>query len=203
MKNIVKAKHSGDLPQLFESSLGRIWQHIEGAENKSFAILTSWRQNYSRKKNLQDFAKLKQAVRTLGYGFIQVKGHWKECQDPDIAYADCPADELIDAIEPSLFVTGISQKDVIALGRAHDQDAVVYAGPETKGRVVLLFDDGNTQDIGAFKPQTMGQAFSELRKSKLGAARSFKFEGLEYKATGYLENLIEQEVKKALNNDDA
>lgn len=202
MKNIATAKHQGNQAALFEASLSRIWQHVQDSENKSFAIITSWRQGYSRKRNLADFGALKKSVRSLGLGFVQVQGHWKECQDPDVAYADCPKEELVDAVEPSLFVTGISQKDVSVLGKLHKQDAVVYAGPETKGRVVLLFADGATQDIGDFKPQTMGQAFSELRKSKEGASRSFKFEGLEYKAMGYLENLIEQEVKKALDNDD-
>lgn len=201
MKNIVKAKHEGNLEALFESSLGRIWQHVQGAENKSFAIFTSWRQNYSRKQNIANFAKFKQAVRGLGHGFIQVQGHWKECQDPDIAYVDCPEDELVDAVEPSLFIVGISQKDAQRLGADSEQDAIVYAGPETNGRVVLLFDDGASQDIGDFKANTIGQAFSELRKSKEGSVtQSFKFEGLEYKATGYLENLIEQEVNKVLND---
>lgn len=187
-----------DKKELYEASLGRIWQHVENAENKSFAIITSWRQEHSRKKNVADFNSLKQLVRGLGHGFLTVLGHWKECQDPNVAYKDCPEEELVDATEPSLFVIGVAMDDVLNLAKKNQQDAIVYAGPETNGKVKLLFNDGSDMEIGDFKPQTMGQAYTELVRSKKKAARHFTFEGFEYKAQGYISSLIEQEVNKAL-----
>ena len=195
-KEIAKAKQSNNKMKLFETSLSRIWQHVQGADQKSFSIITSWRQAYSRKRNIEDFAALKKNIRSLGHGFIVVLGHWQECQDPNVAYSNCPKDKLVDATEPSLFIPGIKMKDAETLAKSNQQDAIVYGGPETKGRVVLLFNDGSTQDIGDFKPQSIGQAFTELKKSKETASRYFKFEGVEYKPQGYIQSLIEQEVRK-------
>ena len=199
-KAIATARYSGDRQKLYEVSLSRIWQHVQNAEKKSFALVTSWRQAYSKKKNLADFSKLKSFVRGLGLGFVDVQGHWKECQNPDIAYNECPLDELVDAVEPSLFVTGLEKSQAIGIARNYEQDAIVFAGPETQGRVVLLFDDGGEEDIGEFKPQTMGQAFTQLRSSKMSAARHFQFEGVELRPQGYLESLIDQEVRKLLKD---
>lgn len=199
-KNIAKAKQANNKTKLFEASLSRIWQHVQDADNKSFAIITSWRQAYPKKRNIEEFGALKKGIRNLGLGFIVVQGHWQECQDPNMAYVDCPKDQLVDAAEPSLFIPGISQKNAKRLADSYKQDAIVYAGPETKGRVSILFNDGSTQDIGEFKPQTMGQAFTELRKSKEGrSARYFKFEGVEYRAQNYIESLIEEEIKNIFN----
>jgi hypothetical protein len=195
-KEIASARYSGDRATLFESSLGRVWQHVQDAPNRSFAIITSWRQENSRKQNKEDLAALKKGIRGLGLGFVSVQGHWQECQDPNVAYQDCPKEELVDAVEPSLFVVGIDKDAAVNLANTYEQDAIVFAGPETKGRVSLLFNNGSTQDIGEFKPQTMGQAFTELRKSKQGSARHFKFEGIEYAPQGYVESLIEEEVRK-------
>jgi len=198
-KKIATAKCSGDRTKLFESSLGRIWQHVQNAESKSFAIITSWRQENSRKQNIKDFVALKGELRQMGHGFVTVQGHWQECQDPDVAYQDCPKEDLVDAVEPSLFVVGISYDDALTAAKDYIQDAIVFAGPETKGRVVLLFKDGTSQDVGAFKPNTIGQAFTELRKSKQGTrGQHFKFEGVEYKAKGFIESMIEEEVRKAI-----
>lgn len=198
-REIAKAKYSDNRKALYESSLSRIWQHVKDADNQSLAIITSWRQNYSKKKNIQGFNDLKKSIRNLGLGFVVVKGHWKECQDPNVSYSDCPEDQLVDAVEPSLFIPGITKEQAVKLGIVeHKQDAIVFAGPESNGRVILIFNDGNTMDIGDFKPQSMGQAFTELRKSKQSTGRYFKFEGVEYQAQNYIENLIEQEVRKVM-----
>jgi hypothetical protein len=193
MKNILEA---GSKQELYEVSLGRIWQHVEGADTKSFAIITSWRQEFSKKKNVKDFNALKSSIRSLGHGFVTVLGHWKECQDPTVAYKDCPEEQLVDATEPSLFVMGLSKEQAQTLASQAQQDAIVYAGPETNGKVNLLFNDGSDQEIGDFKPQTMGQAYSELVRSKKKAVRSFAFEGFEYKVQGFIESLVEQELNK-------
>lgn len=182
--------------KLFESSLGRLWYHIKDAEHKSFSIMTSWRASNSRKENKANFALLKTKIRALGHGFVEVKGHWRECQDLDASYETCPEDQLVDVLEPSIFVIGISKQEADSLGKEYKQDAIVFAGPETKGRIMLFLKDGTEIDIGAFKPQTLGQAFTELRKSQQGAKRYFKFEGFEYKAQSFIETLVEVELQK-------
>jgi len=199
-KNIATAKATNDNKKLYEASLGRIWQHVVEADEKSIAILTSWRAANNKKQNQKQFQDLKAAVRGLGLGFVQIRGHWRECQNDSVPYENCPEEELVDAIEPSLFIIGIKQEQAEMLSNQYKQDAYIFAGPESKGKVVLLFKGGESMEIGSFKPQTLGQAYSELIKSKLASPKYFKFEGIEYTAQTWVETLIEQEVRKTLAN---
>jgi hypothetical protein len=167
-------------------------QHAERADEIGFAILTSWRQSLSRKANLKQFGELKNSLREKGLGFNVLNGHWQECQDPTISYEDCPEEELVDAVEPSLFVTGIDLVDAQDLGNRYNQDAIVFAGPETDGEVALIFRDGDQMKLGKFSPMSIGQAYSELK-----GGRSFKFEYLEWPTQGRTEALIEANFKKS------
>ena len=191
MIEILSAKQFGDKKGIHEASLGRVMQHAERANEVGFALLTSWRQALSRKDNMKRCMELKNSIRDLGTGFNVLNGHWQECQDPTVSYEDCPSEELVDAIEPSLFVTGIELSDAQRLGNQYEQDAVVFAGPETDGNVVLVFRDGDQMNLGAFSPMTIGQAYSELK-----GGRSFKFEYLEWPTQGRTEALIESKFRK-------
>ena len=186
-RQVLEARAAGDLSLLNEMSLGRAYQHVQSAKEGggSFGIVTAYRAGNTAKKNREDFAELQKHLRSKGLGFVKMRGHWRECQDEKIAYKDCPPEKLKDAAEPSLFVPGISQKDLDELGKKYNQDAVVYSGPETKGNVHLRFKDGaDPVDIGAFHPQRVAQAYSQLK----GCA-SFTF---EYIAQSHAEALIEQ-----------
>jgi len=191
MIELLIAKQLGDKPGITEASLGRVMQHAEQAKDVGFAILTTWRQSFSKKENLARFKELKGALRGEGLGFNTLNGHWQECQDPAIAYDDCPEEELVDAIEPSLFVTGIDLATAKRLGSQYDQDAVIFAGPETEGQTTLIFRDGNEMKLGEFSPMSVGQAYSELRDG-----RSFQFEYLEWPTQGRTEALIESNFRK-------
>lgn len=205
--DILVARDAGNKQAVHEASLSRVMQHAGNADTTGFAILTSWRQNLSKPQNISRFAQLKAAVRGKGLGFNTLQGHWRECQDSTVSYEDCPPDQLVDAVEPSLFITGISMEDAQALGNAYDQDAVVFAGPETQGRVVLVFRSGDTMDIGSFSPMSIGQAYSELRTgggktggSKPGQGlgkvdRNFRFEYVSWPTQGHVESLMEQSYR--------
>lgn len=190
MIDLLIAKKLGDKPGIHEASLGRFMQHAERATEVGFAILTNWRQEFSKKENLADFKELKTTLRGRGLGFNVLNGHWQECQDPTVAYDDCPKEELVDAIEPSLFVTGIDLELAKRLGNQYEQDAIVFAGPETKGQVTLLFRDGSQVELGEFSPMSIGQAYSELK-----GGRSFRFEYLEWPTQGRAEALIESRFR--------
>lgn len=201
LKNTLMLRAIDDRCQLFESSLSRIWQHINASKERSFGILTSWKQSKTRKQNVEDFNELKSAIRNAGYGFIVVKGHWKECQDPDVSYDDCAEENLVDAIEPSLVVIGAKLKELTSLAFGKfNQDAIVYSGEETDGNLHLVFKDMTVKYLGEFKPQSLGQAYTELKKTKHGSPKYFKLEGLEYKPAGFIEALVEQEVNKLFKN---
>lgn len=207
VREILKARIQGHKKKLFEASLGRIMQHVEKAKTEGFAILTSWRQSNDKKTNLANFQALQGFVRAKGLGYIQLQGHWQECQDLNVDYDKCPPEQLKDSVEPSIMVFKIDQETAVELGKKFDQDAVVYAGPETQGQVRLHFKDGSTMDLGAFSPMTIGQAYSEYRakqdrKVKPGAyersPRHFQFEAFSYPAQSFIEKTIEEAVIKEL-----
>jgi len=171
---------------LNEMSLSRVWQHAKRAGERSWAILTSWRYGKTNRQNMVQFKKLQQDVRSMGLGFFKLKGHWKECRRSDIPYKDCPKQDLIDSVELSLWVNGISKRDAEKLMKKYNQDGIVYAGPETKGNVYYVLRGGADQNIGKFKPNKIAQGYSELK------GRPFVFEGFEYIAQGWVEGMIEQ-----------
>jgi len=184
----------GDLDALNEASLSRVYQHVKKAKKKSFGILTSWRAGNSKRENLADFKRLAGEVRSLGLGFFKLIGHWKECQDPTVDYAKCPPDQLQDTKEPALFVPGISLKDVKRLGAKYEQDAVVYGGPDTDGKVMLIPRGGSMSSLGSFSPNKIAQAYSRVR------GRPFTF---EYVTQSWGESMIEQtlinELRRAVD----
>ena len=175
----------GDPDAVNEASLGRVFQHVKNINEKSFGILTSWRAGKSKRENLSDFKRLAGEVRGLGLGFFKLRGHWKECQDPSVDYADCPPGQLEDTKEPALFVPGITLQDVKRLGRKYEQDAVVYGGPDTKGKVMLIMRGGSMSSLGGFSPNKIAQAYSRVR------GRAFTF---EYVAQTWGESMIEQRL---------
>jgi hypothetical protein len=159
---------------LNEASLGRVFQHMQKTGEKSFAILTSWRQNLGPEKNKASLAALQGSIRSLGLGVSKLLGHWREEGQPKAT------------AEPSLFVPGMSKVQALKLGRDYDQDAVIYAGPDTEGEVTLVFKDGSEQKIGKFHPGRIAQAYSSVK------GKTFTFEGFEYPAQTFVEGMIEQ-----------
>lgn len=170
--DIVDALHTGDGDAVTAASLGRVWQHVKDLDKQSFAILTSWRSGLSPSQNKSRFKQLEQAVRGLKLGYFKLVGHWRECQDEDVEYDECPPMQLVDTTEPSLFVPGIDMRAAHKLGKKYEQDAIIFGGPESDGKVVLVFKSGKTMPIGKFSPRTIGQGFSELANQQ---GRGFAF----------------------------
>lgn len=149
-----------------EASLGRTYQHLQKAKTTSYGILTSYRYADSlekTKENHKNFERLKQQIRSAGIGFFRLMGHWLECQDKNVSYDDCPEEQLVDVVEPSLFVSGISFELFQNLVKEYDQDAGIYAGPETNGQPTLFKRDGSSLNLGSFSPQKISQAYSSVK----------------------------------------
>lgn len=179
-KEILEAKERGK-KDLNEASLGRVYQHTVRSGEKSYGILTSWRSTNNKATNLKNFAELQHTLGSLGLGFFKMKGHWQECQDPNVSYDECPPEELVDSAEPSLFVPGISRTQIEKLMNKYKQDAIIYSGPETEGNVTLIFRSGAEQNLGKFSPGKIAQAYSSVK------GRNFIF---EYVAQTWSEKLI-------------
>jgi hypothetical protein len=172
-----------------EVSLSRAWRNIQQAGEKSFGVLTAFRGVLPKRENFARNDKLKQDIRSMGLGFDQMDGHWQECREKDTPWQDCPKDLLMDVTEESLFVVGISLDDLNRLGNKYEQQAWIYAGPETSGNVELWSSDGKIMDLGKFHPNRIAQAYSQLKGS-----RTFTFEA---RANGFFEGLLESALRKS------
>jgi hypothetical protein len=157
--------------KLDEASLGRVYQHVSADKNvKSWGMITAYRSANTPKENRTLNKELADTIRGKGLGFFKVEGRWRECQDVNVKYADCPTDKLVDSIEITYFVPNISMDLVHELGKKYDQDSVLYGGGETKGNAHLIFRDGSHDDVGKFHPNTIQQAYSKMK-----GGRTFAF----------------------------
>lgn len=201
-RDILQAKHDRDWTRLNELSLSRAFKHFSDADKESFAIFTAFRS--AKALNLQGKAatpenvlaanrKRNKALRadldSLGVGYSKLLGQWNECADATIPYGECPEDQKVLSKEETFFVNGISLSDTARLLKKYDQDAGVYKGPETDGKVWLVFKDGTHDAIGTkFTPNAIASVYSKLKGN-----RTFVF---EYVAQSYQEALIEQTFAK-------
>lgn len=158
---------------LTEASLGRVLQHVQGNKKvKTWAVLTAYRYMNTPEENRKANKELAGQIRSKGLGFIQMEGHWQECQDRKVNYADCPKDKLVDSVEISLFVPNLSKEDAHKLGNNYNQDSVLYGGEDTKGNAVLIYNNGRVESVGKFHPDNIQQAYSKMRNSE----RTFAFQ---------------------------
>lgn len=182
-EDVWEAKRSGDRERLNEASLGRVYQHVMKADVKSLGIITAFRGKNTGKENAALNKKLGAEIRSAGHGFFRLRGHWRECQDKKVAYKDCPEKDLIDVVELSYGVVGISKELIAKLGRKYNQDSVVYLGPDTGGKAILIFKTGTEEKIGSFHPQKIAQAYSRVK------GKTFIF---EWVVQSFSDALIEQ-----------
>jgi hypothetical protein len=155
--------------KLNESSLGRIYQHIQKKNVKSWSILSSYRTENSPSKNVKDFKQLKHKIKSLDLGFIQLEGYGQE--------TDYSGD-IVQVREPSLFIPDITQKQTQKLSDTYDQWGYIYSGPETNDQIVLFSKEGSEQ-IGSFHPNKIAKFFSKIK------GKPFVFESV--KPTSHME----------------
>ncbi|MCL4822833.1 MAG: hypothetical protein KJZ57_01325, partial [Anaerolineales bacterium] len=60
-----------------EASLSRLYAH---AKDRDFAIVSGWRSSQPQAENERADAALRQEIRSLGLGYIELEGHWVEKQ---------------------------------------------------------------------------------------------------------------------------
>lgn len=152
---------------LTESSLSRIWQHIESGDN--FGVVSAFRSNYSNAENMKRHSELKKRVRDKLYGFIELEGGFNE--------------EGTLVKERSLFIPEISRADIINLGKYFDQYSVIYkdnrefveigtSAVAGIGVVKNNFANGTTDKKFVLDPEITKDLFSRLIK---GSHREKKF----------------------------
>lgn len=152
--------------KLDEASLARAYQHVVDKKVPSWGMATAYRYSNTPKENEELNKKLAAEVRAKGLGFFKIDGHWRECQDSNIKYEDCPPDKLVDSTEDTLFIPGASKEFMKSIAKKYNQDAVVYGGSDTKGNTYLIFRDGGEDNVGKFHPNQTAQAFSKFKNKE-------------------------------------
>ncbi len=190
---VLRAKARKDWNALTETSLSRVWKHVGDAKETSYAILTSDRRYEDDGKTPRTHktkqvvrGKLQQDLRSMGLTWTKLIGHWRECTVAGKDYKDCAPEELEDTKEVVYMVPGLSKAQALKLGRKYNQDAVIWAGPESEGKTLLIFQDGSEHELGAFTPSVVRQGYSQVK------GKTFAFEALEYPAQSWIEAIIEQ-----------
>tara|TARA_R100001015_G_C4622402_1_gene179829 strand:+ start:184 stop:756 length:573 start_codon:yes stop_codon:yes gene_type:complete len=121
---------------LSESGLSRVWGHIQ--ENES-AIISAFRNEYSKKENYERSRKLKAQLFSQGYGVTKVKGSYVENFDTP---------EAIEVVEQSLFVSNRYEdsefkNNISNLGKEYEQDSVLFIPKGGKNAFLYGTREGN------------------------------------------------------------
>ena len=74
--------------KLDEASLARAYQHVVEKKVPSWGMLTAYRYANTKKENIKANKSLEADLRSKGYGFFKVEGHWQECQDANLNYEE-------------------------------------------------------------------------------------------------------------------
>lgn len=114
--------------RLEESSLSRIWQHVEDDET-SFAVISAYRGIYSEADNLKRHNELKGKIRAMGYGYIEQKSGY--------SYSNPEEGEDVSVEEKSFFIPNIDFKSAINLGRLFKQESILCELPKAKASGLL------------------------------------------------------------------
>jgi len=118
-----------------ESSLSRIMQHIQSP--KPFGVLSPFRKDNGFKENEQAYKELLNDVRELGYGYIPLKGGYKE--------------ESGFVKEKAIFIPGISRKEIIDLGKKYDQYSVLHKEGDDFSEIGTNKNSGIGKKLMSFK----------------------------------------------------
>lgn len=137
---------------LSEAGFSRVLQKMKQEDN-DFAVISAYRDKYSKKENIQRNRKLRAEFNKRKMGVYQLVGHWQECELEDVDYEDCPKEYLFDVIERSYLVVrpaDLSQnefKDLIQqLTKEFNQDASVLS---LDGDIYIIEPTGKMSKIGS------------------------------------------------------
>jgi hypothetical protein len=153
---------------LVEAKLSRVFQYVEDDE-KDFGIVSAFRGENSREQNKKLHDDLKKKVRSMGYGYIELRGGYQE--------EGGVVEEL------SLLIPNIKKSEIVQLGRHYKQHSVMYKNNEDFyyigtnesagiGKVLMRFKKGEGQNNLELAKHKVVQFFSQLRK---GAHKDTKF----------------------------
>ncbi len=153
--------YGGFMEIKFSFNMQRLVQHVK--EN-NFGVVSAFLGKLDKKENIKRHKELKEKVKSLGYGYKELKGFWKG------------KDNVLEE-EYSLFIPKISFEDISKLGKDYEQEAIIYGNSSEDD--IILFSPMDSHTLRTFsKIETNSQeawsAYSKLKN------KSFKFSEVDY-----------------------
>ena len=142
-----------------ESSLSRLWKHIQHESCKSWAIITSYRDDLGD-KNPEVFRQFAKELRDDGLGYVLLVGYGNEEVDG----------KVIQKHETSLFIPNISLEQSQKFVSKYKQDGFIYSGPEVDDKIINYWQGVVFNTFITWHPDKIGKFYSKLR------GRPFVFE---------------------------
>ena len=150
---------------IHESSLSRIMTHVEKTEQ--FGVISPYRKENSNKVNKENYAELIKTVRDMGYGYIELKGGYQE----ETGFVN----------EKSLFIPGISRKQIMELGKKYIQFSIIHK------------DKTDFSEIGTNKNAGIGKIISVFEIE----GKNIKVDDIGDKFTDFFSKLVKgSHIKK-------
>lgn len=154
-------KLSTILKSITESSLSRVWQHVNS--DKNFAVISAFHLYSPLEENLAAHQQLKNDVRSLGLGFID--------QGSGYTYKHKHTGTESLAEERSLFIPNIKKEDALKLGKKYQQESILFK--DESEFVIWYIETGKKDDFNrgstdtmTFDQNTLKYAYSQFFKSK-------------------------------------
>ena len=187
--------------QLDEGSLVRLYQHTI---DRNIGIITAFRGRYTKQENLSRNGKLQAEIRSAGFGFYRMEGHYIEGFGSEASK---------DVKEQSFLVIGDKGNDngklkgiLKKLGGKYNQDSILYKSFGVKNAMLIgtqsSDEEGNPVEfpgynneisVGEFKPMKVNQFYSKMK------GRPFVFEsyGMQMSWMEGYANYIRCKTKKS------
>ena len=168
-----------------EASLSRVWRQFTNEDNATL-IISAFRGEYNITENLKRNRELASKIKSAGYGYVFVDGHWIE--KGKISKDDGKEDSILVNGRDSIKL----RQDGISWMKEYDQDAIIFKPSGgisvlliDKEGIIKQFSDGiRIKDIERIKNELLykkkgkdydGSGYSQLRGH---GNRSFVFEGI-------------------------
>lgn len=168
---------------LIESNLARVWQHTV---ERNIGIISACRSIHPKSVNYAKSGELQREIRSAGFGFINVEGHYIEGYN---------SPEARDTKERSYIVIGIKGPDhgnlkgmLIKWGNKYHQDSILYKSFDSPDAFLIGTQDkdekGNSVwpgyrhavNIGKWIPQKIAEFYSKMRNGKTFVFQSIQEE---------------------------
>lgn len=171
---------SNNINLITETGFSRVLNKIESS--KSFVITTAYKHEYTKSNNIKRNRMLRTIFNKRKMGIYQLVGHWRECQDNEVDYKDCPKNQLIDVIErsylsikPDYMANDEFENFVVGLVKRFNQNSALI---KIEDNYYIINDDGRKEYIGKkLSLNKISQAYSQfVKKTNI----PFVFEGMEH-----------------------